>query len=575
MVDHSVAVTGNNSSPDSAEHAAIRKTLDLVLASKSFSTSPQLSSFLRFIVEHALQGQQDQIKGYTIATQALGRSETFDPQADPIVRVEATRLRRALKKFYLENSKNTDIHITIPKGTYVPKFDKSQPDQSTNNLTHREDNHFIAKTRLTKKYLYVAIAASAVIGLLTGAALMFTSSFGTDRSLHPVNNAKLSTEALGIYPQIYISDINRHSVDEQPSLGSTLFSEVNIALSKFDDLSITTTKTPDTDFELILEPVVVNGFFNVSAILVDAQQHNKHWSAYFSTKTTGLNDEEIILATVNKLVVAIAQRSNPMLGLAGLHTSSSAPKFGASLCIQHVQQYFQTGQQVQHAIARMCLRKLSAIKNMPASIHADLALLELDEFRFGVNSEEDGAALERATAALLLAENNGINSARVWQAKARHALATGSHKKARIAADQGLIANPLDADMLAQAGAVYLRLGESKKAHNFLNTALRLNSSPPDWYYWELFLSHLASNRLEQAEQIGSVLKYGDTTSHHVARLLVSTLQDNAEAIQTSTNWLNNSLPSIVVSRKETLTRIFSSASLADTAIEHLDALKN
>ncbi|MBL4783918.1 MAG: hypothetical protein JKY49_00670, partial [Cohaesibacteraceae bacterium] len=561
--------------PDSARHAAIRKTLDQILASRSFSTSPQLSSFLRFIVEHALQGQQEQIKGYTIATQALGRSENFDPQADPIVRVEATRLRRALARFYLESSEDIDIHITIPKGTYVPRFDKNQLDQSANNLTHRKDSHFKAKSGLSKNHFYVAVAASAVIGLLTGAALMFTSSLGTDRSLHPVNNAALSSEALGIYPQIYISDINRHSADEQASLGTTLFSEINIALSKFDNLSITITKTPDTDFELILEPVLINGFFNVSAILVDAQQHNKHWSAYFSTKIAGLNEEEIILATVNKLVVAIAQRSNPMLGLAGLHSSSSAPKFGASLCIQHVQQYFQTGQQIQHAIARMCLRKLSAIKNMPASIHADLALLELDEFRFGVNSEEDGAALERATAALLLAENTGINSARVWQAKARHALATGSHDKAQMAAEQGLIANPLDADMLAQAGAVYLRLGESKKAHNYLNSALRLNSAPPDWYYWELFLSHLASDRLEQAEQVGSVLKYEDTTSHHVARLLISTLQDDAEAVQTSTNWLNNSLPSIVVSRKETLTRIFSSASLADTAIAHLDALKN
>jgi len=51
-----------------------------------------------------------------------GRAETFDPQVDPIVRVEAGRLRRALEHYYLTAGKNDPVHIKIPKGGYVPTF---------------------------------------------------------------------------------------------------------------------------------------------------------------------------------------------------------------------------------------------------------------------------------------------------------------------------------------------------------------------------------------------------------------------------------------------------------------------
>ena len=69
-------------------------------ASRPFDTSPKLTSFLRFVVESTLAGQGERLKGYTIGVEALGRGENFDPQIDPIVRVEAIRLRAALARYY-------------------------------------------------------------------------------------------------------------------------------------------------------------------------------------------------------------------------------------------------------------------------------------------------------------------------------------------------------------------------------------------------------------------------------------------------------------------------------------------
>src|SRR5882724_13630618 len=74
----------------------IRAALEHMAGSEAFRGPPQLVSFLRYVVEATLRGTADRIKCYTIAVEALGRAENFDPQTDPIVRVEAMRLRRAL-----------------------------------------------------------------------------------------------------------------------------------------------------------------------------------------------------------------------------------------------------------------------------------------------------------------------------------------------------------------------------------------------------------------------------------------------------------------------------------------------
>lgn len=93
-----------------------------MLASEVFRGSPQLAAFLRYVVEATLRGEADRIKGYTIATEALGRDGTFDPQSDPIVRVEAARLRRAISRYYATVGREDVVRIELPLRSYVPIF---------------------------------------------------------------------------------------------------------------------------------------------------------------------------------------------------------------------------------------------------------------------------------------------------------------------------------------------------------------------------------------------------------------------------------------------------------------------
>jgi hypothetical protein len=117
-----MAMTATDNVVASPSETEIRAALDRVVASLYFRGSPRLASFLCFVVEATLAGNADRIKGYSIAIGALGRNDTFDPQTNPIVRVEAGRLRRALERYYDGSGRHDEIVIALPCGSYVPTF---------------------------------------------------------------------------------------------------------------------------------------------------------------------------------------------------------------------------------------------------------------------------------------------------------------------------------------------------------------------------------------------------------------------------------------------------------------------
>jgi PAS domain S-box-containing protein len=108
----------------------IRAALERMVASESFRTCPQLAAFLRFVIEATLLGESAHLKGYTIAVEALGRSGDFDPQQDPIVRVEAARLRRMIQHYYAGPGAKDLLVIDVPRGRYIPTFRYRRAEQA-------------------------------------------------------------------------------------------------------------------------------------------------------------------------------------------------------------------------------------------------------------------------------------------------------------------------------------------------------------------------------------------------------------------------------------------------------------
>jgi serine/threonine-protein kinase len=113
--------------PDSlSSPETIRAQAEKILASKAFASSDQLSRFLRFTVDRALQGQGDQIKEYLVGVEVFGRGDAFDPRTDNVVRTQAGKLRTRLENYYKTDGLNDEVVIVYPKGTYVPVFERRQ-----------------------------------------------------------------------------------------------------------------------------------------------------------------------------------------------------------------------------------------------------------------------------------------------------------------------------------------------------------------------------------------------------------------------------------------------------------------
>ena len=117
---------GSGANPSLTE-VSIRQQLEKILTSPQFVNSPKRQNFLRFIVEKTLAGESADIKGYTVATQVLGRKADFDPNLDPIVRILAGRLRRALEQDYQGQGESDAVLIDVPRGAYVPVFRSVSP----------------------------------------------------------------------------------------------------------------------------------------------------------------------------------------------------------------------------------------------------------------------------------------------------------------------------------------------------------------------------------------------------------------------------------------------------------------
>lgn len=96
--------------------------LEKILHSRTLNGSETLKSFLRFVVQKAIDGEESQLRESLIATKVFGRQENYDSRTDSVVRVQAGRLRAKLSEYYADEGQNDPLIIDLPKGGYSPTF---------------------------------------------------------------------------------------------------------------------------------------------------------------------------------------------------------------------------------------------------------------------------------------------------------------------------------------------------------------------------------------------------------------------------------------------------------------------
>lgn len=104
----------------------VRQQLDRMLAAATFQQVDRLRRFLNFVVLETLAGRHDELKEYVVGIQVFGKEASFDPRSDPVVRVQARRLRARLDRYYAEEGQADEVLIELPKGGYSPVFSRRE-----------------------------------------------------------------------------------------------------------------------------------------------------------------------------------------------------------------------------------------------------------------------------------------------------------------------------------------------------------------------------------------------------------------------------------------------------------------
>lgn len=109
-----------------SDRAEVVAELTKVLESPPFAGAWRSRAFLAYVVTETLAGRGQRLSERTVGRYALGRHDRFDGRVDSSVRVQATRVRRGLHRYYATEGEPDQVRIDLPAGTYVPTFSRSE-----------------------------------------------------------------------------------------------------------------------------------------------------------------------------------------------------------------------------------------------------------------------------------------------------------------------------------------------------------------------------------------------------------------------------------------------------------------
>lgn len=104
------------------QHSAIREQVEKIVAHDLFARSERMGRFLRLAVERVIEGRTSELKEYLLGVEVFDRKPSYDPRVDPIVRVEARRLRSKLQAYYEGDGRNDPIVFEFVTGSYAPRI---------------------------------------------------------------------------------------------------------------------------------------------------------------------------------------------------------------------------------------------------------------------------------------------------------------------------------------------------------------------------------------------------------------------------------------------------------------------
>lgn len=531
----------------------VRAELERVLASDAFRNAPQLAAFLTYVVERKLAGRAGDLKGYTIAVEALGRPSDFDPQSDPIVRVEAGRLRRALGIYYAEEGAANPVRIMIPVGAYVPTFrtgeeaaQQREPEPLAPVSTPAVEpvemaapppaaDAAIAPEQARRPSLWSTLALLAL--LVLGGVIVWQ---GMPRRNVPETKPRVvvapepaapgpvgrpAVDRLAHLPvvAVAVSDTVKDPAVDERVRGFVL--QLIDTMARFDDL-VTVRELgpagrtePGIDYLLELSLTRSGDVIEAFVRLTATRDQRVVWTSSRDQQATRLPDAAAVRQEAQRLAVRLAQPFGVIH--ADLRSAGLSP---AADCLTLALNLRWRMKEEDHLAARTCLQTILAQDPDFHPAWSQLAALTLDEYRSGLNPLP-GSPLERALSAALTAVRLAPSSARAHQALMDAQFFRGAFDDALAAGHEALLRNPYDPDIMASLGSHYVRLDRAAEGLPLLQQAAALSAGRPPWYDFFIFLGATLTGDARLAETHGALIRSEETSLGMLGRAMICASQ--------------------------------------------------
>lgn len=465
----------------------IRAQLDRMVASPEFPNAGHAHAFLRYVVEETLAGRAERIKGYSIAIEVFNRDEGFN-QDDPVVRIEAGRLRRTLERYYLIAGKDDPVRIDIPKGKYVPYFSWNEAgtvaEPAVAPVVAPPKSLFARPNRLAAWMLTAAIAI-ALLGYWTFARTVFDSG----ASFTSVPNEP----SLVVAP---FANLGESSQANLYALGLT--EELLTALPRFKELKVFGRETSEAlptgvdashiRGKLGARYLLTGGVrisddrVRVTSRLIDTATNAILWSDTYEDDLRSRGLFAIQTDVANKVAKAIAQ---PYGIITQVNTANPPPDdLDAYGCTLRFYAYRAELSVERHANVRACLETAVARYSTYATAWAMLSIVYLDEDRFGYNPRSNSQpALQRALQAARRAVELEPDNSRALQALMTALFFNQQLAESMRVGEEALAINPNDTELMGEYGVRLAMGGEWKQGAQVLDQALAFNPGGAGYYH--------------------------------------------------------------------------------------------
>lgn len=446
----------------------VRAELERILASEPFRASAQLRVFLRYVVETTLNGEADRIRAFTIAVEAFGREKDFDPQGDPIVRVEAARLRRALEQYYAEPGADAAVEIAVPRGGYVPHFRYRRTARATAN----RPASIAPRTPRARTGFYVAAAAVLLVcAAAAGVTVLRQQADSSDiTSQLPPASAERPKAAVArsrsALPVIVIEPITAAADAPFAREFGAIRAKLADSLARFDDIEVIA--DPLVPLAAAREPGAPSvyrltiagdrhpdGTISPAVQLVDTSGGAAVWTRSFERLRAG----DDLAATAESIARHVAPTLAQPFGVIYARELAARSADNRYRCLLDAIEYRRTLDTSHHGEIRMCLERTIALDPKFPSAQAALAFLTLREYYAGEN--RDPKVLDEGLRLALRAVEIKPGSARAHHVLMNVLFARGDLAAAMAEGERAIALNPYDMTVFIGYG---LRLAFADRA---------------------------------------------------------------------------------------------------------------